>query len=55
MGNSRFSDGFLLGAIAGGALVFLVGTIVEVLRKLPVHPRVLVLLLLVLVCNVVKK
>ena len=26
MGNSRFSDGFLLGAVAGGALVFLVGT-----------------------------
>lgn len=26
MGNSRFSDGFLLGAMAGGALVFLLGT-----------------------------
>lgn len=26
MGNSRFSDGFLIGAMAGGALVFLLGT-----------------------------
>ena len=26
MGNSRFSDGFLMGAVAGGALVFLLGT-----------------------------
>lgn len=26
MGNSRFSDGFLLGALIGGAAVFLLGT-----------------------------
>ena len=26
MGNSRFSDGFLLGALVGGAAVFLLGT-----------------------------
>lgn len=26
MGNSRFSDGFLLGLIVGGAAVFLLGT-----------------------------
>jgi hypothetical protein len=26
MGNNRFSDGFVMGALAGGALVFLLGT-----------------------------
>lgn len=26
MGNSKFSDGFLLGALIGGAAVFLLGT-----------------------------
>jgi hypothetical protein len=26
MGNSRFSDGFLFGALVGGAVVFLLGT-----------------------------
>ena len=26
MGNSRFSDGFLVGALIGGAVVFLLGT-----------------------------
>ena len=26
MGNSRFSDGLIVGAVAGGALVFLLGT-----------------------------
>lgn len=26
MGNSKFSDGFLLGALVGGAAVFLLGT-----------------------------